>query len=219
MDAENESLLVEGAKALGIGLDEEEVHEFGLYLNELARWNQKINLTAVRTEKGILLKHFLDSLSACPYLPTRGRLLDIGSGAGFPGIPIKIVRPSLQVALIDSVQKKVVFQRHIFRTLDLHGIEAIHGRIQDQEILASMGGRFDAVISRAFSDTKTFLGLSQPFLRPGGLALAMKGSVDEEEIRQAREALKEHYEHRPTVSFVLPFSTFKRSILLFEKRF
>lgn len=218
MEAENQDLLIEGAKAFGIDLDHEAVHAFSLYLDELVKWNQKINLTAVRTEKGIILKHFLDSLSPCPYLPASGRILDIGSGAGFPGLPIKIVRSSLQVTLIDSVQKKVAFQRHILRTLGLQGAEAVHGRAQDPGIQESLGGQFDTVISRAFSDTETFLRLSDPFLRQEGLALAMKGIVTGDEVDHVRKTMKKHYEHRQTLSFVLPFSSFKRSILLFEKR-
>ena len=217
MEDEDKRFLIEGAKLLGASLDEEAVETFALFLQELLKWNQKINLTAVRTEKGIVLKHFLDSLSPCPYLPGSGRLLDIGSGAGFPGIPIKIARPSLQVTLIDSVHKKVVFQRHILRTLGLQGAEALHGRAQGTEIRESLGGRFDAVTSRAFSDTETFLKVSHPFLRPGGLALAMKGAIADDEIDHVRKAMKKDYEHRQTLSFVLPFSSFKRSILLFEK--
>jgi 16S rRNA (guanine527-N7)-methyltransferase len=218
MEAENQSLLIEGAKVFGIGLDQKTVHAFSRYLDELVRWNRKINLTAVKTEKSIVLKHFLDSLSACPYLPASGQVLDIGSGAGFPGIPIKIARPSLQVTLIDSVQKKVAFQRHILRTLGLHGAEAVHGRAQDPAIQESLSCRFDASISRAFSDTETFLSLSHPFLRPGGLALAMKGVVTEDEVDHVRKMMKKHYEHRRTLSFMLPSTSFKRTILLFEKR-
>jgi 16S rRNA (guanine527-N7)-methyltransferase len=218
LEAENQALLIEGAKTFGVGLDQETVRTFGLYLDELVKWNQKVNLTALRTEKGIVLKHFLDSLSPCPYLPSRGRLLDIGSGAGFPGIPVKIVRPSLEVTLIDSVQKKVTFQRHILRVLGLQEAEAVHGRAQDTKILESLAGRFDTVISRAFSDTETFLSLGHPFLRHGGLALAMKGVVTEDEINLTRKSMEERYDHLQTLSFVLPFSSFKRSILLFEKR-
>jgi 16S rRNA (guanine527-N7)-methyltransferase len=218
MEDEDERFLIEGAKIFGASLDEEAVETFALFLQELLKWNQKINLTAVRTERGIVLKHFLDSLSPCPYLPRSGRLLDIGSGAGFPGIPIKIVRPSLQVTLIDSVHKKVVFQKHILRTLGLQGAEAVHGRAQDPGVQEGLGGRFDAVIARAFSDTETFLSLSHPFLKPGGMALAMKGAVADDEIDRVRKAMKKYYEHHQTLSFVLPFSSFKRSILLFEKQ-
>lgn len=215
---ENKKLLIEGAKAFGINLDEKIVEDFDIYLKELLKWNQKINLTAIRTEKGVVLKHFLDSLSACPYLSNISSLLDIGSGAGFPGIPLKMVQLSLEITLIDSTRKKIDFQRHIIRTLGLKRIDAIHGRIQDKEILQSMGQRFDMVISRGFSDLRTFLILGFPFLKKGGIALAMKGQVENEEIRSLTQTEGTRYRLQKTFSFLLPFSSVKRSILLFEKQ-
>ena len=162
MEAENRELLLNGAKIFGLHLDEKALETFDLFLKELLKWNQKINLTAIRSEKGIILKHFLDSLSVYPYLSKPSSLMDIGSGAGFPGIPLKMVEPCFEVALIDSVRKKVDFQRHVIRMLGLKEIEAIHGRVQDKEILRSMGGQFDAVVSRAFSDLRMLLILSFP---------------------------------------------------------
>ena len=217
MEFENQDLLVEGAKGFGIQLNEKQVEAFDLYLRELLKWNQKINLTAIRTEKGIVLKHFIDSLSAIPYLFGTTSLLDIGSGAGFPGIPLKIVQPSLEVTLIDSVRKKVDFQKHIVRMLGLKGTETLHGRIQDKAIVQSMTGQFDAVISRAFSDLRTFLRLSFPFLRKGGILLAMKGEFDEEETSFHTKGEETRYRLQRTTSFLLPKSSFKRSIFLFEK--
>ncbi len=217
MERENKELLIEGAKTFGIHLDEKLTEAFDLFLKELLKWNRKINLTAIRTEKGIIIKHFLDSLSASPYLLNTFSLLDIGSGAGFPGIALKIVYPSLKVTLIDSVRKKVDFQKHIIRTLGLKGIEAIHGRVQDKEILQSMEGRFDTVISRAFSDLQTLFVLSLPFLKKGGILLAMKGEVSGEEIRDFAEIGGTRYHLKKTTSLWLPLSSFKRSILLFEK--
>lgn len=217
MDMENKNLLIGGAKTFGIHLDEKTAEAFELYLRELLKWNQKMNLTAIRTEKGIVLKHFLDSLSVFPYLPQISSLLDIGSGAGFPGIPLKIVKPSLDMTLIDSVRKKVDFQRHIIRMLGLKGIEAIHGRVQDKEILQCMGARFDMVISRAFSDLQTFLILSFPFLKKGGIVLAMKGGVDSEEIRFLSGIEETRYRLQKAIPISLPFSSAKRTLLLFEK--
>lgn len=213
METENRRLLVEGAKVFGIHLGEKALEAFDLYLRELIKWNQKINLTAIRTEKGIVLKHFLDSLSVAPYLPDTASLLDIGSGAGFPGIPLKIVKPFLNVTLIDSVLKKIDFQRHIIRTLGLKGIEAIHGRVQDKQVLKVLGGRFDAIIARAFSDLKTLLLLGSPFLKQGGTFLAMKGG--EIEPFSSEEMLQ--FRLQRSIQFSLPFSPIKRSILLFEK--
>jgi 16S rRNA (guanine527-N7)-methyltransferase len=217
MEMENENLLIEGAKAFGIHLDKKNVEAFGLFLKELLKWNQKINLTSIRTEKGIVLKHFLDSFSVFPHLSNTSSLLDIGSGPGFPGIPLKIVKPSLELTLIDSVRKKVDFQRHIIRMLGLKGIEAIHRHVQDKEILQSLGEQFDMVISRAFSDLQTFLILSFPFLKKGGIGLAMKGEVNNDEIQCLSKMEEKRYELQKVISFFLPFSSMKRSILLFEK--
>ncbi len=106
MEAENKDLLIEGAKTFGIDLDEKAIEAFELYLKELVKWNQKINLTAVRSVRGIVLKHFLDSLSVYPYLPEHSFILDIGSGAGFPGIPLKIIQPSFQITLAMKIPVK-----------------------------------------------------------------------------------------------------------------
>ena len=218
MEMENEKLLIEGARTLGIHLDEKTVEAFDLFLRELLKWNQKINLTAIRTEKEIITKHFLDSLSVCPYLPQSISILDIGSGAGFPGIPLKMVDPTSEVTLIDSVRKKVDFERHMIRTLGLKGIEAIHDRIDDEKIVQRFENRFDYVVSRAFSDLSTFLILSYPFLKEGGIALAMKGELKGEEAVDSHEGERVRYRTKETVTFTLPFTSLKRTILLFEKQ-
>jgi 16S rRNA (guanine527-N7)-methyltransferase len=218
MEMENERLLIEGARIFGIHLDEGTAEAFDLFLRELLKWNQKINLTAIRSEAGIITKHFLDSLSLHPYLPKSSSLLDIGSGPGFPGIPLKMVEPALEVTLIDSVRKKVDFQRHILRKLGLKGINAIHGRVQESEILQRMEGRFDCVVSRAFSDLSTFLILSYPFLKKRGIALAMKGELKGEEAVNSREGERVPYRMKETLTFTLPFTSLKRTILLFEKQ-
>ena len=218
MEAENKRLLVEGAGVFGIHLGEEIVEAFDLFLKELVKWNQKINLTAIRTEKEIITKHFLDSLSVHPCLTQCSSLLDIGSGPGFPGIPLKMVDPTLDITLIDSVRKKVDFQRHILRSLGLKGIEAIHGRIEEKEILQRMAGRFDCAVSRAFSDLQTFLRLAYPFLKERGIALAMKGEWKKEETEGVMDGGRAPYQPRREVVFFLPFSSLKRTILLFEKQ-
>lgn len=218
MEAENRNLLIEGGKTFGIDLDEKAIEAFDLYFKELIKWNQKINLTAIRSEKGIVLKHFIDSFSVFPYLHENSSVLDIGSGAGFPGIPLKIFQPSLAITLIDSVRKKVDFQRHIIRTLALKGIEAIHGRVQDKEILQASAGRFDITLSRAFSDLRTFLALCLPFLKEGGTTIAMKGEMDEKEVRLLTEGEGARYRLRKFIPLTLPFSSLKRTILLFQKQ-
>jgi len=217
MKTENRSLLIEGARVFDINLTEENLVAFDLYLRELLKWNRKINLTSIHSEKEIILKHFLDSLSVVPHLTQVSSLLDMGSGAGFPGIPIKIALPSLEVTLIDSVLKKIDFQSHIIRTLALRGIKAIHGRVQDKEILEQLAGCFDGVIARAFSDLETLMSLGAPFLKSGGVLLAMKGRPPAEELRQLSPSIKTPYRFIKTVNFLLPFSSVKRTLLLFEK--
>ncbi len=217
METSNKDLLVEGAKIFGVDLDGKAIQAFETYLEELLKWNRKINLTAIRSEKGVVLKHFLDSLSVYPYLPECSVILDIGSGAGFPGIPLKIIHPTIEVTLIDSVRKKVDFQRHIIRVLGLKGTEAIHGRVQDKEILRDLGGRFDIILSRAFSDLQTLLALSLPFLRQAGKVVAMKGGVDDEEMRLHAGTEGTPYRLQRTIPLILPFSSSRRTILLFEK--
>lgn len=217
MEMENKRLLVEGAKTFGVNLDQRLVEAFDIYLQELFKWNQKINLTAIRTEKGIVLKHFLDSLSAYPYLSHVSTLFDIGSGAGFPGIPLKMVQPSIEVTLIDSVRKKVDFQGHIIRQLGLRGIDAIHGRVQDNEVLQRMEGQFDGAISRAFTDLRTLLILSLPLLKEGGIVIAMKSELSHQETQLSSEIKGTPYRLQKRVSLTLPASSFKRTILLFER--
>ncbi len=218
MEKENKELLIEGAKVFGIEINEKLMMAFEIYLKELLKWNQKMNLTAIRTERGIILKHFLDSLSVIPHLPPISSLLDIGSGAGFPGIPLKMVLPSMKIILIDSRLKKVDFQRHIIRTLGLKGIEAIHGRIEDRRALEKLENRFDGIISRAFADIGTLLSLGFPYLKMGGFVLAMKGKVSSNEIRGFIKEGGPQYMLKNSFSIVLPFSNFKRTIIIFEKQ-
>ncbi len=217
MKTENRSLLIEGAKSFGMDLTEENLLAFERYLRELLKWNQKMSLTSIHQEHEIILKHFLDSLSVVPHLTGVSSLLDIGSGAGFPGIPIKIVLPSLEITLIDSVLKKVDFESHIIRTLALKKIKVIHGRVQDKEIIETLREGFDAVIARAFSNLETLLRLGVPFLKPKGILLAMKGKTMEGELKQLTQLSPLPYRLIKTFRFLLPFSSIHRSILLFEK--
>jgi len=217
MDEESRKLLMEGARGFGHPLSEEAVEAFAVYLRELLKWNEKMNLTAIRTEREIVLKHFVDSLSLLPHLSEAETLLDMGSGAGFPGIPLKIVKPRLRIVLLDSVRKKVDFQRHILRTLSLSDIEAVHGRAQEQSIIEGLGKRFDVVVSRAFADLQVFLKLSLPFLRPCGKAIAMKGKVTDEVIQGFREDIKAPYVLEGIFRFVLPRTTLQRTLLVFRR--
>lgn len=147
---------------------------FERYIEFLLKWNQKYNLTAIIDPKEIRIKHFEDSLSLLPFLPRGCRLLDIGTGAGFPGIPIKIERPDLEITLLDSRRKKIAFCDALILELALKKIKTFVGRAQDPKTKETLG-LFDVVVSRATTSLTEFLSLSRNFLDKGGIAIAMKG--------------------------------------------
>jgi len=192
-EIEIKRLLKEGAGGLGVVLGEEALGQFLVYLEELKVWSRRINLTSITSDEEIIYRHFLDSLT--PYGFLKGfeckRLLDVGSGAGFPGIPLKIADPALSVVLLDSVEKKVRFMRHIIRTLGLSiggGAEAIAVRADDPKTIQRFGEGFDCVISRAFSSLEDFIEIGRPFCRSGGYLVAMKGPAVHGEIEGLKKA-------------------------------
>jgi len=178
-------LMKDGAAELGVDLNETAISAFSVYLEELKAWNRKINLTSIDSDREVIIRHFLDSLTPYRYIKGTERLLDIGAGAGFPGIPLKIADPSIEVTLIDSIGKKVYFMRNIIRKLGLKGIEAISGRVEDKSLIGKYGARFDCVISRAFTGLGRFLELSLPYVRTGGSIVAIKGPSYKDELKGA----------------------------------
>lgn len=173
-----EQTLLEGAGELGVALDARGAAAFMTYLKELVAWNRKINLTSIDEPADIVVRHFLDSLTVCTLLTGGEKVLDIGSGAGFPGLPIKIAMNGTDVVLMDTVTKKVHFIRHMIRTLGFGsagGVEAVSARVEDPAVVAKYGPTFDCVVSRAFSELKNFVAVGMPYLKPGGRLIAMKG--------------------------------------------
>ncbi len=170
--------LREGALELGVALNNDALDAFFVCLQELKSWNRKMNLTSIEGDREIVIRHFLDSLTVARFLKGQERLLDVGSGAGFPGIPLKIAMPGCNAVLLDSVAKKVHFIRHVVRTLGLAkagGIEAVCGRVEDSAVLEKYAHGFDCVVSRAFSELSAFVTVARPYLAPGGFIVAMKG--------------------------------------------
>jgi 16S rRNA (guanine527-N7)-methyltransferase len=210
-EEELKKTLNEGARALGVGLGVGQIGLFLIYLEELKRWNRKINLTKITTDSGIITRHFLDSLTICRHLKGAKRLLDIGSGAGFPGLPVKIAMPEVEITLMDSVEKKVYFLRHIIRRLNLKGVEAIKARAEDRDIGERLKDSFDFVVSRAVSGLEDFLRLAMPYLSRGGRVIAMKGP----KVRDELEAIKNY---KPSVHEVeIPFSGRKTLLVICRK--
>lgn len=181
---------------------------FDRYAEILIRWNQKINLTAITDPAQIDELHFLDSFSVAAWLKENvsreTKILDVGTGAGFPGLPIKIVLPELEVTLVDSIKKKCDFLKEVIRTLSLTNVHVIHDRLDGKKSI----GLFDFVISRAAFKIKELLALARPNLKPGGMIIAMKSMGIEEEIEEAQPATMEF------IVYELPQSHQKRQLVI-----
>ena len=159
---------------------EEMVSQFGSYLDLLVKWNQKINLTSEKSNKDILLRHIFDSLQYAPFISTQDEIVDIGSGAGFPGIPLKIIYPELVATLIESQRKRCSFLETVISQLGLTAIKVIHDRAEK----TSPERLVKAVILRGVSDIKSCLELATPFLGEGGKVVLKKGLEERGELKQ-----------------------------------
>lgn len=158
-------------------------------LAELLRWNRTHNLTAITDPVEGIEKHLVDSLTLLPLLNGDERMLDVGSGGGFPGLPLKIACPGLFVVSVDSVAKKIKFQRHAARLLGLRGFEPLHARAESLPERPGYAGSFDVVVSRAFASLPVFAALALPLLQSEGRILAMKGAEGERELAEAKSEL------------------------------
>jgi 16S rRNA (guanine527-N7)-methyltransferase len=174
---------------LAITIDSTQEERLLSFLDELLRWNQSINLTAITDREEALVKHLVDSLTLLPYLRGDETLLDMGSGGGLPGLPLKIVLPGINLTSVDAVAKKISFQKHVIRTLALRGAVARHGRLEELGRDASLAGHFDLVVARAFASLPDCLRLACPFLRSGGRLIAMKGPEGEKEVLAAEKLI------------------------------
>ena len=182
-------LLQEGAVALGLELPPPAPAQFLFYLTELKRWNARVNLTSLRTDRDIVIKHFLDSLAVLPFLGEPASLADLGAGAGFPGLALKLVRPELALTLVEAKEKRAAFLEYLVSLLRLSGVEV--AQVYLTPILARRWGpRFAAVASRAACSLEWLLELAGPLLLPGGVLLALKGpDLPAAELKGARERL------------------------------
>lgn len=210
--------LCRGCSAVGLAeLDDDVLNRLFVYFKELKRWSKKINLIAKKaTDREILEKHFLDSLTLLPLLDGENpHLLDIGTGAGFPGLVCKAAKPELQLTLVEPRQKRVAFLSHITRTLQLAEVSILDCRVEDEAMLPSDGG-FTHITSRAVTEVKVFLDMSSRFMKPGVQVICMKGPKWQEELAAWKDtALPVQFSLHSQVEYILPLSQASRNLLVF----
>ena len=216
-------IIISGAKFFDVQIGSKEAGQFSIHAGELIKWNSKTNLTAITDPIEVAVKHFLDSLAPACIIPAGSSMLDIGSGGGFPGIPLKIILPSLSVSLVDSSRKKISFLKHVIRTLGLEGINACQERVEN---LSENKERFDVVICRAFSSLDKFVESALPVLSENGIIIALKGKINHKEIESARLSVKkkrgdiiasEPLYHIEFITYSLPYIDSERTLMIMRR--
>lgn len=216
----NEEQFLNGLKEHGIELNQIQIDQFTTYFEQLVEWNEKMNLTAITEEPEVYLKHFFDSISAAFYVDLTGEksICDVGAGAGFPSIPLKICYPELEVTIVDSLNKRIGFLEHLAEKLKLDHVEFVHARAEDFGQNKKYREKFDIVTARAVARLSVLSELCVPLVKKGGLFVAMKGSAAEDELADAKKALSVlGAEFKENHSFLLPIEESDRNIFVFTK--
>lgn len=214
----NLDLFIEETKKIGIELTSQQLEKLNQFYELLISWNQKMNLTRIIEKEDVYLKHFYDSLTLSKVIDLKQdlTLCDVGSGAGFPGIVLKICFPNLKITLLDSLQKRVNYLNEIIKELDLKNIEAIHTRAEDYA--KQNREKFDIVTARALANLKILSELCIPMVKVNGLFIAMKANI-EEEIENSTEILKKLDSKIEKIeTFYLPIENSIRNIIMIQKQ-
>ena len=216
----NEEQFSEALKLKGIELDTKQKSQFSLYYENLVEWNEKMNLTAITDKPSVYLKHFYDSISAAFFIDLSGdkTICDVGAGAGFPSIPLKICFPNLEVTIVDSLNKRIGFLEHLAVELKLEKVNFVHARAEDFGQNPLYRENFDIVTARAVARLSVLAELCVPLVKKGGMFITMKGAAAEDELADAEKSLsvlgvKIKEEH----SFYLPIENSERNIIVFDK--
>ncbi len=219
--SEQRQLLRETLARFEISLTDPMCDQFLKYYDLLTEKNQVMNLTAITEYEDVLVRHFLDSLALLYYLPPlreNERVMDLGTGAGFPGIPLKIVCPSISVVLADSLQKRIRFLEEVIDTCDLEKITAVHGRAEELGRDAHFREQFDLCVSRAVAKLSVLSEYCMPFVRTGGLFVSYKAGDVEEEVREGKAAIRQLGGSIEDIhSFTLPGTEISRSLIVIRK--
>ena len=210
--------LIEEANKVNILLNSKQIVKLYNYMKLLLEWNKKINLTAITDEKEIIVKHFIDSLLIAKYIKPKSTIIDVGTGAGFPGIPLKIYDDSYKITLLDSLNKRTVFLKEVAEKLGLSGLEIIHNRAEDCARDAEHREMYDYSISRAVAPLNILLEYLVPYTKVNGTVIAMKGSNANEELRNACSAIEKlNVALKKKMIEKLPNDSGDRYILIFNK--
>lgn len=205
-------------KEFNIEINEEQIKSFEKYMNLLLEWNEKINLTAITQPDEVKLKHFVDSLTVLKYINDDDKVIDIGTGAGFPGIPLKIMNENTKITLLDSLNKRINFLNIVIETLNLRNIQAIHGRAEEIARNKLYREKYDVAVSRAVANLSTLTEYMLPFVKVGGKCICMKGANVNEELERAQNAIKElGGEIERVDNFYLSDNDNERNIIVIKK--
>lgn len=214
---EFKKLFIEETEKNKIEIKVESIDLFYEYMKKILEWNEKINVTAIKDEKEFLIKHYIDSLSICEFIKENQNIIDIGTGAGFPGIPIKFAKETSNVTLIDSVNKKLNVIRNISNELKISKLDIIHARAEELGKKQEYREKFDIATTRAVSNLSTIVEYMLPFVKVGGIAICMKGPNYKEELSNAKKAIELLGGAIETVKSIVISDDFERNIIVIKK--
>ena len=216
--SEFKEIIKRQVKLLKIELSENKIKKFYNYMNLLIEWNQKINLTSITDPKEIILKHFIDSLTINKYIKENTKMIDVGTGAGFPGIPLKILRDDIEIILLDSLNKRIKFLDIVIEELKLNKISTIHSRAEDIGRDEKYREKFDYATSRAVANLSTLAEYLIPLVKIKGEVIAMKGAEIKEELETSKKSINVLGGKLNSVEeFCLPETNMKRSVIIIQK--
>lgn len=218
MNDDFKNKMIELSKKINIDITDEQLKKFYRYMYLLLEWNEKINLTAITETDEVILKHFIDSMTVFKYLVESKNIIDVGTGAGFPGIPIAIMNQNKNITLLDSLNKRINFLNEVCSELKINNIKTYHGRAEEFGHNKQHREKYDIAISRAVANMTTLVEYLIPFIKVGGRCICMKGNDIEEELEQAKFAIKELGGKIEKVErFNLPNSDMERNIIIITK--
>lgn len=213
----NEGLL-EKASTMGVRFSVEQMEQFYKYMNLLIEWNEKMNLTAIIEPNEIILKHFIDSITILKDIKDNSTVVDVGTGAGFPGIPLSIMNPTLKITLVDSLNKRLIFLQEVINELDLKNVELVHARAEEFGRNKKYREKFDVATSRAVANLATLSEYLLPLVKVNGQAISMKAGNASQEIEDAKKAIKILGGNIKNIEeFNLPQSDISRTIIIIDK--